>query len=362
MIRTLPRAGSSRSPCSPPPPSLLASCGSDGKARTDVEHRRQLTAAATRDVGASGCGTPAGEVSDSVKVTGDFGKTQTATFSTPLDGDGLERTVARPRATGATTADGQTVDTLISVYLGKDGKALGSEPVSLTVGRRLDDQGVHRRHRLRADRLARRRDGAGQGHVRRPGQPPARDHRAGHPRHRHRRHRPEEAARPAGLEGRRPEGHLRRPGQAHPEAAEGQARPTCSSRCSARATATSSRPATASPSTTRAPAGTPGRSSTRATASSRRPSRTDQVVEGFGAALVGQKVGTRLVVTIPPKYAYGEKGAGSELSGQTLVFVIEIKKTAAAAAVARCGLAAGVIGARRRWAASARRRHRRTGR
>jgi FKBP-type peptidyl-prolyl cis-trans isomerase len=59
---------------------------------------------------------------------------------------------------------------------------------------------------------------------------------------------------------------------------------------------------------------------------------TDQVVEGFGAALVGQKVGTKLVVSIPPKYAYGEKGAGQQLSGQTLVFVIDIQKTAATAA------------------------------
>jgi peptidylprolyl isomerase len=57
---------------------------------------------------------------------------------------------------------------------------------------------------------------------------------------------------------------------------------------------------------------------------------TDGVVEGFGAALVGQKVGTRLIVSIPPKYAYGEKGAGQQLSGQTLVFVLEIKSSAAA--------------------------------
>ena len=59
---------------------------------------------------------------------------------------------------------------------------------------------------------------------------------------------------------------------------------------------------------------------------------TDQVVEGFGAALVGQKVGTRLIVTIPPKYAYGEKGSGQQLSGQTLVFVIDIQKTGSSAA------------------------------
>lgn len=56
---------------------------------------------------------------------------------------------------------------------------------------------------------------------------------------------------------------------------------------------------------------------------------TDGVVPGFGAALVGQKVGSRVVVTIPPVYAYGEAGSGHELAGQTLVFVIEIKATKA---------------------------------
>lgn len=52
---------------------------------------------------------------------------------------------------------------------------------------------------------------------------------------------------------------------------------------------------------------------------------TDQVVPGFGAALVGQKVGTRLIVSIPQKYAYGAKTAGNSLSGKTLVFLIDIK-------------------------------------
>jgi FKBP-type peptidyl-prolyl cis-trans isomerase len=56
---------------------------------------------------------------------------------------------------------------------------------------------------------------------------------------------------------------------------------------------------------------------------------TDGVVPGFGAALVGQKVGTRLVVTIPPEHAYGAAGSGHELSGQTLVFVVYIKETKA---------------------------------
>jgi FKBP-type peptidyl-prolyl cis-trans isomerase len=53
---------------------------------------------------------------------------------------------------------------------------------------------------------------------------------------------------------------------------------------------------------------------------------TDQVVEGFGAALVGQKVGTRLIVTIPSQYAY-PTGSGSAQAGQTLVFYIDISKT-----------------------------------
>ena len=51
---------------------------------------------------------------------------------------------------------------------------------------------------------------------------------------------------------------------------------------------------------------------------------TTQVIEGFGAALVGQKVGTTLIVSIPPLYAYGVDPAGHALGGQTLVFLIHI--------------------------------------
>ncbi|MFD4421329.1 FKBP-type peptidyl-prolyl cis-trans isomerase [Agromyces sp. NPDC058484] len=59
---------------------------------------------------------------------------------------------------------------------------------------------------------------------------------------------------------------------------------------------------------------------------------TDAVIQGFGAALVGQKVGTKLIVTIPPQYAYGtEKSEQNPLAGQTLVFLIEIEDTAPAA-------------------------------
>ncbi|KRC61109.1 hypothetical protein ASE14_09235 [Agromyces sp. Root81] len=57
---------------------------------------------------------------------------------------------------------------------------------------------------------------------------------------------------------------------------------------------------------------------------------TDGVIQGFGAALVGQKVGTKLIVTIPPQYAYGTDAAAHELGGQTLVFLVEIEGTEAA--------------------------------
>ncbi len=60
---------------------------------------------------------------------------------------------------------------------------------------------------------------------------------------------------------------------------------------------------------------------------------TTGVVRGFGAALVGQKVGAQVVVSIPPEYGYGPDG--NEAAGikgtDTLLFVVEIQKTAAAA-------------------------------
>ena len=57
---------------------------------------------------------------------------------------------------------------------------------------------------------------------------------------------------------------------------------------------------------------------------------TDAVIQGFGAALVGQKVGTKLIVSIPPQYGYGTDPNAAELGGQTLVFRVEIIDTAPA--------------------------------
>jgi peptidylprolyl isomerase len=48
-------------------------------------------------------------------------------------------------------------------------------------------------------------------------------------------------------------------------------------------------------------------------------------VKGFTAALVGQKVGSTLLVTIPAEHAYGPDPAAHELGGQSLVFLIQIK-------------------------------------
>lgn len=51
---------------------------------------------------------------------------------------------------------------------------------------------------------------------------------------------------------------------------------------------------------------------------------TGDVIPGFGGALVGQKVGSKLIVTIPPALGYGEEESANGLGGQTLVFVVDI--------------------------------------
>lgn len=50
-------------------------------------------------------------------------------------------------------------------------------------------------------------------------------------------------------------------------------------------------------------------------------------VPGFVQALNGQKVGSQVLVSIPPALAYGEDPEAHELGGKTLVFVIDILAT-----------------------------------
>jgi peptidylprolyl isomerase len=49
-------------------------------------------------------------------------------------------------------------------------------------------------------------------------------------------------------------------------------------------------------------------------------------VKGFGAALVGQKVGSQVVAIIPPADGYGTSGStdGTIKGTDTMVFVIDI--------------------------------------
>jgi FKBP-type peptidyl-prolyl cis-trans isomerase len=58
---------------------------------------------------------------------------------------------------------------------------------------------------------------------------------------------------------------------------------------------------------------------------------TNQVVTGFGKALVGQKVGSKIIVIIPPAEGYGSTGnADIKVSGtDDIVFVIQIISTKA---------------------------------
>jgi FKBP-type peptidyl-prolyl cis-trans isomerase 2 len=63
-----------------------------------------------------------------------------------------------------------------------------------------------------------------------------------------------------------------------------------------------------------------------------------QVIAGWDAALQGQKVGSRVLLSIPPEHAYGEldedaeEGTQHELAGETLLFVVDIVDSISASA------------------------------
>ena len=48
------------------------------------------------------------------------------------------------------------------------------------------------------------------------------------------------------------------------------------------------------------------------------------LIQGWQEGIPGMKVGGRRQLTIPPEKAYGPAGSGHQLSGQTLVFVIDL--------------------------------------
>jgi peptidylprolyl isomerase len=51
----------------------------------------------------------------------------------------------------------------------------------------------------------------------------------------------------------------------------------------------------------------------------------DQVIDGWDTGLVGQPVGSRVVLVIPPDQGYGDDGSGSIPPDSTLVFAVDIR-------------------------------------
>lgn len=55
------------------------------------------------------------------------------------------------------------------------------------------------------------------------------------------------------------------------------------------------------------------------------PIGNGQLIKAWDTHIVGQTVGTRLLLIVPPKDGYGEKGSGDQIRGtDTLIFVIDI--------------------------------------
>lgn len=298
-----------------------SACGDDGSSKKDSS-----SPASASNAAGSCPDVPSGEQSDAVKVSGDFGKKQEVDFSTPLEASSLQRTVVKD-GDGEALPAGKDVNALVSVYLGKDAKALGTQQVTLTTGNAqmikafsagIDCQKIGSRVVV----VSPAKDMYGeQGNpqlgiapddsvvivtdligVKKPLEPAAWKHA------------PQVTFAKDGTP------TLKLPDTAPPKDLLLKVlKPGDGEVVQKGDNVTLDYQGTSwdtgkifDQSYGKQPATFP----------------TDQVVEGFGAALVGQKVGTRLVVSIPPRYAYGEKGSGSELAGQTLVFVIDIKDTA----------------------------------
>ena len=51
------------------------------------------------------------------------------------------------------------------------------------------------------------------------------------------------------------------------------------------------------------------------------------LIQGWQDGIPGMKVGGRRQLTIPPEQAYGPAGGGHQLSGKTLIFIIDLLAT-----------------------------------
>src|SRR5215218_7971589 len=74
-----------------------------------------------------------GSLSDGVTVEGDFGGSPTATFTTPLTAETLERTVAI-EGDGDVTVAGDDVNAVVSAFSGTTGEQVFSQPATITAG------------------------------------------------------------------------------------------------------------------------------------------------------------------------------------------------------------------------------------
>ncbi|MWB98023.1 FKBP-type peptidyl-prolyl cis-trans isomerase [Agromyces seonyuensis] len=54
----------------------------------------------------------------------------------------------------------------------------------------------------------------------------------------------------------------------------------------------------------------------------------NRLIKGWQEGIPGMQVGGRRKLTVPPALAYGPAGGGHPLSGQTLIFVIDLKGVA----------------------------------
>jgi peptidylprolyl isomerase len=52
-----------------------------------------------------------------------------------------------------------------------------------------------------------------------------------------------------------------------------------------------------------------------------------QLIKGFGTGVVGQTVGSRVILVIPPSLGYGSEATGSIPADSTLIFVVDILGT-----------------------------------
>ena len=296
---------------------VLAGCAGGG----DPEASSTPSAAECMDI-------PSGSLSESVEVEGDFGGVPTATFETPLEADELQRTIVT-EGDGETTAAGDSVNAVVTVFAGSTGEQLFSQPATITAGEETVCEaflsgvdcvptGTRSVTVAPADTLY---EGAGNENIGLAAgesvvivvdvkEPLTAEEWTEDV--------PEVTF---GAEGEAPTVTL--PDTAPPteyqlkvlEEGDGDV-------VQAGDTVTLNYQGTSWDTGEvfdQSYGGDPAQFS------------TDQVIQGFGAALIGQEVGTKLIVSIPPEYAYGTDAAAADLGGQTLVFLVEILDTAPAA-------------------------------